>query len=71
MKNRILRQFGDNVKKFRKKRKFSQDELAKKASLHRTYIGSIERSERNVSLINVKKIAKALDVSVESLIKDV
>jgi transcriptional regulator with XRE-family HTH domain len=67
MKNKILGIFGDNVRKIRKKRVWSQDDLAKKTGLHRTYIGSIERGERNVSLINVEKIANALDVTIKIL----
>jgi len=69
MKHNILKQFGSNVKNQRKTKGWSQEQLAAKAGLHRTYIGSIERSERNVSLINIKRIAKALDIKVEVLIK--
>lgn len=69
MKSYILRKFGENVKKMRKTRGWSQEELASKAGLHRTYIGSIERSERNVSLINIERMANALAVKIEALIK--
>lgn len=68
MKYKILREFGKRVKGLRKKRGWSQEELGKKAGLHRTYIGSIERNERNVSLINVKRIADALGVRAKDLI---
>ncbi len=68
MKDRILRQFGNKVRKLREAKGWSQEKLAKKAGLHRTYIGSIERSERNVSLINLEKIAKALGVSIKNLV---
>lgn len=68
MKYKILREFGKRVKGLRKKRGWSQEELGKKTGLHRTYIGSIERSERNVSLINVKRIADALGVRAKDLI---
>ncbi len=67
---RILRAFGRTVKKLRLKCDFSQQELGEKAGLHRTYIGSIERCERNVSLVNIEKIAEALGVSIETLIVD-
>jgi len=69
MEYRILRQFGDRVRKLRVKNNWSQEELAKRAGLHRTYIGSIERSERNVSLINIERIAKALKVKISDLIE--
>jgi len=69
MKYEILRRFGNRVKELRKAKGWSQEELAKRTRLHRTYIGSIERNERNISLLNVEKIAKALDVKMEKLIK--
>jgi len=69
MEYRILKQFGDRVRKLRRKNNWSQEELAKRAGLHRTYIGSIERSERNVSLINIERIAKALKVNITDLIE--
>lgn len=58
--------FGSNVKKLRILRGFSQEELAYKAGLHRTYIGAVERAERNITLINAEKIAKALDVTLQN-----
>ena len=69
MKSNILKQFGDTVKALRRAKRWSQEELANKAGLHRTYIGSIERSERNVSLINIERIANALNVKIKELIK--
>ena len=69
MEYRILKQFGDRVRKLRRKNNWSQEELAKRAGLHRTYIGSIERSERNVSLINIERIAKALKVKISDLVE--
>ena len=69
MKSQILKQFGNKVKKLRKTKGWSQEKLAKRTGLHRTYIGSIERSERNVSLINVERIAKALKVKISSLME--
>ncbi len=68
MESKILADFGSNVKRIRKIRGWSQEKLAKKTGLHRTYIGSIERNERNVSLINVERIAKALNVNLKKLL---
>lgn len=71
MKHRIiLCVFGEKVRRLRIGRGLSQSELGVKAGLHRTYIGSIERGERNVSLLNIEKIAKALDVQPRMLIAD-
>ena len=69
MKHRILKRFSDKVRRLRKSKGWTQEELAVRTGLHRTYIGSIERRERNVSLINVEKIADALGVPVETLVK--
>jgi len=69
MNNKILRQFGDKVKRLRKANGWSQEELAKRAGLHRTYIGSIERSERNISLLNIDRIACALNTRARNLLE--
>ena len=53
----------------RKKLNLSQEELANEAGLHRTYIGMIERAEKNITLINIEKIAKALKIPPDKLIK--
>lgn len=68
MKSRILKRFGVNVKTLRLEKGWSQEILARKSGLHRTYIGSIERNERNISLLNIERIAKALDVKIGDLI---
>ena len=69
MKNsQILKRFARNVRNLRTEKGWTQEELAKRADLHRTYIGSIERHERNVSLVNVENIAKALGVQARELI---
>lgn len=65
----ILKKFGERVRDFRKKSDYSQEELANKAGLHRTYIGMIERAEKNITLINIEKIAFALEVNIDELIK--
>ena len=55
----ILIKFGEKVRNLRKERGLSQEELSFRAELHRTYIGMIERAEKNITLINIEKIAKA------------
>ncbi len=58
----------ENVRAFRKKHGYSQEQLADLCGLHRTYIGSVEREERNVSLSTLKVFAQALSVSVPELL---
>ncbi len=71
MKTEILKKFGQRVREERLKQGLSQEELAEKASLHRTYIGMIERAEKNITLINIGKISKALGISIEELLKGI
>ena len=59
--------FGQRVRELRKLRGWSQETLTHKTGLHRTYIGAIERGERNVSLRNIVKIANALQVPIAGL----
>ena len=61
--------FGKNVRHSRNERKLSQEQLAFLCGLHRTYIGAVERNEKNISIYNIEKIAKALDISPEKLLK--
>ncbi|MEX2126094.1 MAG: helix-turn-helix transcriptional regulator [Woeseia sp.] len=56
----ILREFGDRVRSAREARSWTQEDLAAEAGLDRTYIGGIERGERNLALLNVNKLAVAL-----------
>jgi len=65
----ILLYFAKNVRETRKKRRLTQEQLAFKAGLHRTYIGMIERAEKNVTLINIEKIANALEVKIKDLME--
>lgn len=60
--------FARNVRLRRSKLGLSQEELAARAGLHRTYIGSIERAERNVSIDNMEKIATALTTTMAVLV---
>lgn len=68
--NDILKKFGKRVVELRSQNKISsQITLANKAGLDRTYIGGIERGERNVALKNIEKIAQAFDISLEELFR--
>ncbi len=66
----IKERFGHAVRKRRQELGISQEELADRAELHRTYIGDIERGARNLSLENIEKLAKALEVSISVLFAD-
>jgi len=68
-KKKILIEFGEKVRELRKEKGISQEELSYKTDLHRTYIGMIERAEKNITLINIEKIAKALEVEISKLLK--
>ena len=63
----ILVSFGEVVRNARKAKGLSQEELAEKAGLHRTYIGMIERGEKNLTLSNIFKIAQALETPMSEL----
>jgi len=69
MKTEILIQFGNRVRELRTQRNWSQEELAEKTGFHRTYIGMVERAERNLSLTNVEVFAKTFEMSVSELLK--
>ena len=64
----IMISFGKNVQLYRKALNISQEEVAFRAELNRTYIGMVERAERNISLKNAKKIADALNVKLDDLL---
>jgi len=59
--------FGQRVRQLRIEKGYSQEAFALKCRLHRTYIGAVERGERNISLMNIYRIAIALGVSVREL----
>src|SRR4051812_15857483 len=63
----IKNRFGTSVRSRRKRLGFSQEELAGRAGLHRTYVADIERGARNLSLANIEKLAKALDTTISTL----
>lgn len=66
----VIKRFARNMKALRKKKHLSQDALADLCGLHRTYIGSVERGERNVTLRNAELIAQAMSASLAELVKD-
>ena len=70
MSTLILEKFGNKVRKERLKQNLSQEELGSRAGVHRTYIGMIERAEKNITLENIEKIAKALKISINNLLKE-
>lgn len=69
MKRPILIKFAKRVREERKKLRLSQEEFADKAGFHRTYIGMIERAERNITLSNIEKLAKAFHISISAVLK--
>lgn len=69
MKNTVLVKFGQRVRQLRKRQGVSQEELAERAGVHRTYIGMIERAEKNITLINIEKICKGLSIAIEKFFK--
>jgi len=68
-KNPLNHIVGENIRRLRKELTLSQEELADRANLHRTYIGGIERGERNITLQTLEQLAKTLGVDPEVLLK--
>ena len=62
--------FGVNLRRHREMLKLSQEDLAEKAGLHRTYIGSVERGERNVSIDNMERLAGGVGCTIQQLLDD-
>lgn len=69
-KMELLNKFGEKVRGERLKKGLSQEDLAEKAGVHRTYIGMIERGEKNITLMNIKKVANALELKIDQLLSD-
>lgn len=70
MKREILIKFGNKVREERTKLGLSQEELASRAGVHRTYIGMIERAEKNITLENIQRVCKALGLKISDLFVD-
>jgi transcriptional regulator with XRE-family HTH domain len=66
----IQTRFGERLRAVRTKKQISQEALADKAGLHRTYVSSVERGERNVTITTIEKLAKALGVAPADLMPD-
>ena len=67
----LLKRFGSRVRKVRREKGLSQEQLALESGLDRSYIGGVERGERNISLVNLFKLSNALSVSLSTLLEDV
>lgn len=67
MKKAILVKFGKKIREVRVKRGLSQEALADIANVHRTYIGMVERAEKNITLLNIQKLSKALKIDIKEL----
>lgn len=63
-----MKQLGNNVRRIRLNARMSQEALAHAALLHRTYVGAVERGERNASLLSILRLAKALGVAATELV---
>ncbi|MFA6048188.1 MAG: helix-turn-helix transcriptional regulator [Parcubacteria group bacterium] len=70
MSKTTLEKFGNKVREERHKQTLSQEELASRAGVHRTYIGMIERAEKNITLENIEKVANALKIKLSDFFKD-
>lgn len=70
-KKQIIVSFGERIKALRLERKLSQEDLAFKSELHRTYIGMIERAEKNITLVNIEKLSIALQVPISALFTEI
>jgi len=68
--NQIINIISKNIRKRRQFLNLSQEELAEKSGLHRTYIGSVERGERNITVTSISKISAALEIEPFQLLKD-
>ena len=70
MNDDILKRFGLTIKRLRESKGISQEKLGEISDLHRTYIGMIERAERNITLKNIEKLAKALGTDISKIFEE-
>jgi transcriptional regulator with XRE-family HTH domain len=70
-KDPLLERLGARIREIRKKKGLSQERVALAAGLDRSYVGGVERGERNVAIVNLNKIAKALNVSLPTLLQGI
>jgi len=63
----MLLRFGRKVRFERERRALSQEKFAEMADVHRTYVGMIERGEKNITLLNIEKLAEALDLTLKQI----
>ena len=66
----LLKKFGCKVQAYRKVLGLSQEELAFRAGFHRTYIGMVERAERNITLSNIQRLAEALIIEIKDFFSE-
>lgn len=71
MASEITKLTGKRIRSLRKEQKISQEELAFRANLHPTYIGQVERGEKNATLESIEKITSALNISFDTLFKEI
>ena len=67
----ILKRFGETLREHRQRAGLSQEKLAARAGIDRTYVGGAERGERNVALVNIVRLAEALDVPPAELLRTI
>lgn len=67
----IAKQLGERIKELRKETGLSQEKFALKIDMDRTYFATVESGKRNISLHNIEKIAKGLNISISELFKDI
>ena len=70
MNPKTLVKFGEIVRKKHQERGLSQEDFAELVGVHRTYVGMIERAEKNITLLNIEKIAQAFDISISELLEN-